>query len=498
MASGLGVRGSGPREISFIDPQTGERMVKMGDLPFPPRKVWMKTFGCQMNYHDSERILSHLDNLNFTPTEDLEAADLVLFNTCAVRDLSNNKFYSQLGEMKHLKKTKGKNLVVGVGGCVAQTEGKELIKKYRHLDFAFGTDVIDTINDMVFRVYAGDSKFHINSWDRSENFSIETKVTPGNPQAFVNIIKGCNKYCTYCIVPYTRGKEKSRLKTEVVTDIRRLVEMQGIQEITLLGQNVNSYGKDNGESLAELISDLDQINGLELIRYTTSHPYDVSDDLIAIHGSSKKLSRHLHLPVQSGSASVLERMYREYTPEHYLGLLEKLRKAQPEIVLSTDIIAGFVNETEEEHQETLALLDKAQYDFIYSYVYSKRNKTRSSKMEDLLTDDIRGRRLREIQAHQLRIQEKLRQGMIGKIFRVLIDDSGNMGGVKKWKGRTNCMRIVHFKPENDLTDYKWHWVDIKITSATALSCQGEFVRDLGKTAPSLQNIPSIPNLQYLQ
>ncbi len=345
MASGLGLRGSGPREVQSIDPITGQKMVTMGDLTFPPRKVWMKTFGCQMNYHDSERILGHLDALNFTPTEVLDDADLVLFNTCAVRDLSNNKFYSQLGEMKHLKQKKGKDLVVGVGGCVAQTEGKELVKKYRHLDFAFGTDVIDTINDMVFRVYAGDSKFHINSWDRSENFSIETKVTHGSPQAFVNIIKGCNKYCTYCIVPYTRGKERSRLMAEVVADVKRLVEFQGVQEVTLLGQNVNSYGKDNGESLAQLIMELDKIDGLELIRYTTSHPYDVSDELIAVHGTSKKLSKHLHLPVQSGSATVLERMYREYTPEHYLGLLEKLRKAQPEIVLSTDIIAGFVNET---------------------------------------------------------------------------------------------------------------------------------------------------------
>lgn len=488
MASGLGIRGTGPREVQSIDPISGQKIVTMGELKFPPRKVWMKTFGCQMNYHDSERILGHLDALNFTPTEVLEDADLVLFNTCAVRDLSNNKFYSQLGEMKHLKQKKGKDLVVGVGGCVAQTEGKELVKKYRHLDFAFGTDVIDTINDMVFRVYAGDSKFHINSWDRSENFSIETKVTHGSPQAFVNIIKGCNKYCTYCIVPYTRGKERSRLMAEVVADVKRLVEFQGVQEVTLLGQNVNSYGKDNGESLAQLIMELDKIDGLELIRYTTSHPYDVSDELIAVHGTSKKLSKHLHLPVQSGSATVLERMYREYTPEHYLGLLEKLRKAQPEIVLSTDIIAGFVNETEEEHQETLALLDKAQYDFIYSYVYSKRNKTRASKMDDSLSDDVRGRRLREIQAHQLNIQEKIRQGMVGKTFRMLVEDSGNMGGVKKWKGRTNCMRIVHFKPEDEMTDYKWHWVDVKVTSATALSCQGELVRDLGKTAPSLQTL----------
>jgi tRNA-2-methylthio-N6-dimethylallyladenosine synthase len=272
---------------------------------------------------------------------------------------------------------------------------------------------------------------------------------------------------------------------EVVEDVKKLVKYQGIQEVTLLGQNVNSYGKENGESLAMLITELDKIEGLEIIRYTTSHPYDVSDELIAVHGSSKKLSKHLHLPVQSGSATVLERMYREYTPEHYLGLLEKLRKAQPEIVLSTDIIAGFVNETEEEHQATLDLLDKAQFDFIYSYVYSKRNKTRAAKMEDHLTDEIRGRRLREIQAHQLTIQDKIHQTMIGKTYRVLVDDVGNMGGVKKWKGRTNCNRIVHFVPESLDKDYKWHWVDVKITSATALSCQAELVSDLGRKAPSL-------------
>ena len=439
----------------------------------------MKTFGCQMNHHDSERILHHLKNLNFTSTHELDEADLVLFNTCAVRDLSNNKFYSQLGEIKHAKKKKN-GLVVGVGGCVAQTEGKELVKKYEHLDFAFGTDVIDTINDMVFRVYAGDSKFTINSWDRSENFSIETKISHESPQAFVNIIKGCNKYCSYCIVPYTRGKERSRLKDEVVTDIKKLVEYQGIQEVMLLGQNVNSYGKDNGESLAELINDLDEINGLELIRYTTSHPYDVSDELIAVHGSAKKLSKHLHLPVQSGSNTVLERMLREYSVEHYLGLLEKLRKAQPEIVLSTDIIVGFVNETEEEFQATLDLLDNAQFDSIYSYAYSPRNKTRAIKMVDNLEDNVRGERLRYLQKYQLGIQEKIRAKLVGTTHKVLVEGFGMMGGVKKWKGRTNCNRVVHFRPENEEQNLKWNWVDVKIASATALSCQGELLRVNGR------------------
>jgi len=484
MATGLGIRNAELKEQWFRDDQ-GNQLVKMGDLIFPPRKVWMKTFGCQMNYHDSERILSHLNDLNFSHTQELEQADLVLFNTCAVRDLANTKFYSNLGELKHLKKSKGKDLVIGVGGCIAQTEGKELVKKYAHLDFAFGTDVIDCINDMVYRTYAGDSKFAINSWDRSDNFSIETKITHGSPQAFVNIIKGCNKYCSYCIVPYTRGKERSRRKSEVMEDIRRLVEYQGIQEVILLGQNVNSYGHDNGETLAELLMELEDLRGLELVRYTTSHPYDVSDDLIAVHGSARKLSRQLHLPVQSGSNSVLERMLREYTVEHYMELVEKLRTARPDMVLTTDIIVGFPNETEAEFQATLDLLDAVQFDFTYSYAYSERNNTRAAKIVDQLSQDVRGERLRHLQAYQLDIQSKIRAKLIGERFTMLVESKGFMGGVKKWKGRTSCNRIVHFLPESETKDYQWHWVDVEVTSATSLSCQGKLLHDYGKIPPHL-------------
>ena len=432
----------------------------------------MKTFGCQMNHHDTERILSYLQELNFSKTDNLDTADLVLLNTCAVRNLSNQKFYSQLGEIKHAKKKK-KDLLVGVGGCVAQVEGKQLVKKYPHLDFAFGTDVIDSINDMIYRLYAGENKFTVNSWDRSENFSLETKITHGTPQAFVNIIKGCNKYCTYCIVPYTRGKERSRRLKEVVEDVRRLVEYQGIQEVMLLGQNVNSYGKEHGESLAQLILSLEDVEGLKLLRYTTSHPYDVSDELIAVHGQAKKLARHLHLPVQSGSQEVLKRMHREYTPEHYLGLLEKLRKANPDIVIGTDIIVGFVNETEEQFQQTLNLLDQAQFDSIYSYAYSERPKTRAAKMEDSLTDDLRGARLRKLQAYQLEIQAKIRQSLVGKNLTILVEGTTKMGGVLRWKGRSSCNRIVHFVPDPPEKNYLWSWVEVKITHTTALSCQGK-------------------------
>lgn len=462
--------------------------IKVGDLEFPPRKVWMKTYGCQMNYHDTERILSHLSGMNFTHTDDKTEADLVIFNTCAVRDLANQKFYSHLGETKKLKENANidpetglkKNVIVAAGGCIAQTEGKDLIQKYKQLDFAFGTDVVDNIGEMVYRAYSGDKKFSVTSWDRSENYSIETKITQGTPMAFVNIIKGCDKFCSYCIVPFTRGREKSRRLEEVVKDVSRLVEHSGIQEVMLLGQNVNSYGKDNGESLGQLIMELEKIPGLVRLRYTTSHPYDVTDDLVDAHANSKKLANHLHLPVQSGSNTVLQRMLREYTVEHYLTLLAKMRKANPEMIISSDIIAGFPNETEEEHQATLKLLDDAQFDFIYSYAFSPRKGTKAAKMNDALNDDIRGRRLREIQDRQLKIQEKIRQGMIGKTYRVLVEEKGLNKGVTKWTGRTSCYRLVHFEPEAPESDYQWHWVDVEIVSATALSTQGKIIRDLGK------------------
>lgn len=461
----------------IITLENGHKLI--GDVEFPPRKVWVKTYGCQMNYHDSERIVSHLDNLNFSLTQEQDEADLLIFNTCAIRDLANQKFYSHLGGTKHNKKN-NKEIKIAAGGCIAQTESKELLKKYPQLDFAFGTDVIDNIGEMVYRSYAGDKSFAVTSWDRSENYSIETKITHGSPQAFVNIIKGCDKFCSYCIVPFTRGREKSRTVAEITNDVARLVKYNGIQEVTLLGQNVNSFGKKNGESLAMLIDSLEMIPGLEIIRYTTSHPYDISDELIAVHGRSKKLSNHLHLPIQSGSNTVLQRMLREYSVEHYLERLEKIRAANPNIVISTDIIAGFPNETEEEHRDTLELLKKAKYDFIYSYNFSARQGTKAARMNDVLTKDIRGRRLREIQALQLEIQEGVRQEMVGKTYRVLVEGFGMMGGVKKYKGRSSCFRIIHFEPENPEQDLQWHWVDVKVTSATALSCQGEIITVHGK------------------
>ena len=452
----------------------------LGGIHFPRRKVFFKTYGCQMNYHDTERMLSHLKKLNFLQTKNQDEADLILFNSCAIRDTANQKFYSHLGETKHHKRARG--VKVGVGGCIAQTESKQLLKRFPHIDFAFGTDVIDSINDFVFRAYSGEDKFAMTKWDRSYDYSIETKITHGTPQAFVNIIKGCDKFCSYCIVPFTRGREKSRTIAEIASDVGRLVEYQGIQEVTLLGQNVNSFGKERNESLSQLIHRLNEIAGLQIIRYTTSHPYDMSDELIAAHGECEKLADHVHLPVQSGSNTVLKRMLREYTVEHYLKLCHKLREANPRLTLSTDIIVGFPNETEDEYQETLDLLERAQFDFIYSYAFSLREGTKAARMKDFLTNEIRGQRLRQLQKRQLEIQAGPRSQLVGKTFRILVEKSREMRGVVKWQGRTSCMRIVHleFSPEHSL---QWHWVDAEITSATSLSCQAKLSRDYGRVPP---------------
>ncbi len=451
----------------------------IANISFPPRKVWFKTFGCQMNYHDSERMLTTLKDLNFTATEEREQADLILFNTCAIRGLANEKFYSQLGEVKHLKESKP-SLMVGAAGCVSQIEGQELLKKYQQLDFAMGTDVIDQIGDILFRLYAGERKFFVNSWDKSQNYSIETKISHNDPRAFVNIIKGCNNFCTYCIVPYTRGREISRKIDEIVEDVRKLVDEKGIKEVTLLGQNVNSFGKENGESIAQLIMRLEAIEGLKHIRYTSSHPFNVSDELIAVHGLSKKLSPHLHLPVQSGSNSVLERMKRRHTREHYLDILRRLRLANPNIVISSDIIVGFPNETEQEYQDTLKLLDEAQFDFIYAYKYSARPGTKAAEMDDFLTDEVRAKRLVDLQKYQMQIQLKIRKQLIGQTLHGIVEEVREKNGSKKWVVRTNCYRIVHFEAANPDEDMKFHWVDLKITSSTALSCQAELVKDWGK------------------
>ncbi len=458
--------------------ETNQDCIHFRDIVFPPRKVFVQIYGCQMNISDSERLLSHLQNFNFEQTKELEEADLVFFNTCAVRDHANQKFYSHLSELVNRKKEQNLDLKIGIAGCVAQVEGKELQQKHGPaLDFVMGTEQIDKMPDILESLYGkGQAVLHTQFKKKEEEFSQFTQITHGSPQAFVTIMKGCNNFCSYCIVPYTRGREKSRLLKEIVEDVKFLVSEKGIQEVTLLGQNVNSFGKENGESFAQLLTDLNAIEGLKILRYTTSHPYDMSDELIEAHGRLDKLSNHLHLPVQSGSSSTLERMNRKYTSEHYLNLVQKLRKVNPDLVLSSDIIAGFPNETEKEHQETLELLKKVRFDFIYAYAFSRRPLTKAFDMEDSLEDKTRHERLLEIQNLQLELQKTDRQNMVGKTYTVLVEGKGKLKSrPNNYKGRANNMRIVHFDYVGE-QDILWNWIDVKVTSATALSAQGEILK----------------------
>ncbi len=430
------------------------------------KKVYIKTFGCQMNYHDTQRILANLQEISFEQTQDQNDADVILFNTCSVRDLANQKFYSYLGETIKLKEKKDVKVIAC--GCVVQTEGKSLLEKYPQLDAVFGTDSLDQVSDIVFKLNKGEKKILSNKFEsKKDDYSIETKIVQHSPQAFVNIIKGCDKFCSYCIVPFTRGREKSRSIEEVYKDIQNLAKYSGVQEVTLLGQNVNSFGKERGESLAQLLFKLENISELKLIRYTTSHPYDLSDELIQAHKECKKLSVHLHLPVQSGSNTVLQRMLRQYSVEHYLRLLDKIRYAQPNIVISSDIIAGFPNESRAEHEETLSFLDHAQFDFIYAYAFSKRAGTKAERIRDVLNQDIRKQRLYEIQEKQYAIQSVIRKKLINQQMNVLVvgkDKTGN-----KWQGKTNCSRTINIVSDEDL---QWKWVNVRVVNATTFSLEG--------------------------
>ncbi|MBF0206012.1 MAG: tRNA (N6-isopentenyl adenosine(37)-C2)-methylthiotransferase MiaB [Oligoflexia bacterium] len=464
------------------------------------KKVYLRTYGCQMNLHDSERLLSLLAEINYDRCDRGEDADLILFNTCAIRDHANSKFYSHLGEIKRIKLA-NPQLLVGVGGCIGELEGAKLLAKFKYLDFVFSPDTLEKIPQIISTFEKKERSsapvLLSNQCSLQEKFSFkDTKIVNKGPRAFVAIMKGCNNFCSYCVVPYTRGRERSRPLMEVFDDVLRLVEVEGVQEVTLLGQNVNSYSPDdvnnthnvcdvrdvrNVQVFVDLLRKLEEIDGLRIIRYTTSHPRDMSDELIQWHGSSNKLSKHLHLPVQSGSNNILAKMNRGYTIEHYLRLLEKLRTYQKEIVISSDMICGYPNETEDEHISNLTLLDLAQFDFIYSYAFSPRPGTAAALIVDHLSDEIRSQRLRELQLKQLAIQEKIRSKMVGKKYLVLVD--GVDKRQQKLKGRTNCMRIVHFTPETEipfggasqLQRYLWKWVEVEVSSSTAISAQAHLL-----------------------
>ena len=378
------------------------------------KRVKFLIYGCQMNVSDAERMEGQLSTIGYEPTEHMEKADLILINTCCVRETAEDRVYGKIGEVKHLKK-KNPNLIFGITGCMAQKEGEALIKRAPHIDFVLGTNRVHTLRDIVREIEQ--KRGHHVEVGETETDLLETDapvVRASKLSAFVPIMYGCNNFCTYCIVPYVRGRERSRSVENIIHEVEKVVA-DGCREVTLLGQNVNSYGLDreeSGASFAELLRCVDNVSGIRRVRFMTSHPKDLSDDVIAAIRDGKHLCRHIHLPVQYGSNHLLKKMNRRYTVESYRALVGRIRKALPDVSLTTDLIVGFPGETEEDFAEMLAFLKEIRYDSAYTFIYSKRSGTPAAVMEDQVPDAVKHERLEKLMVVQNAISREINEKLL--------------------------------------------------------------------------------------
>jgi len=438
------------------------------------KKLYLQTYGCQMNQYDSERIAQILGRMDYERTEHIETADLILLNTCSVRDKAEQKVYSALGRWKELKDRR-EGVIIGVGGCVAQQEGANLLRRIPHVDLVFGTHNIQKLPQMLEQVRRSQSRPVEIAFYRDPSYmdDPEGRTRVEGAKAFVTIMQGCNKVCSFCIVPHVRGREVSRPSAKILVEIEALAR-QGVKEVMLLGQNVNSYGKTSpGElSFAELLGRVNDVAGLQRIRFTTSHPQDLSPELIEAFATLDKLCEHLHLPVQSGSDSVLTRMRRGYTRDEYLTRIDRLRQRCPDVALSTDIIVGFPGETDAEFADTLEMLRQLEYDEIFSFMYSPRTQTVSAKIyDDDVVDEIKKDRLQEVLRLQKEISLKRNRQSIGNVEEVLVDGRSRLKNGQVM-GRTRTNRIVNLTGEETLVG---SLLPVRIIGATANSLIGEVI-----------------------
>lgn len=409
-----------------------------------PLTYHISTFGCQMNFKDSEKLAGILEEIGYVETE-TEAADFVLLNTCTVRENANQKVYGHLGILKNYKK-KNPHMMIALCGCMMQEElvVEKLKESYRFVDIIFGTHNIYKLAELIQTRLESD-RMVVDLWkDAKEIVEDLPSVRKYTFKAGVNIMFGCNNFCSYCIVPYVRGRERSREPEDIIHEIEYMVS-EGVVEIMLLGQNVNSYGKtlEHPISFAQLLERVEQIPGLKRIRFMTSHPKDLSDDLITVMAKSEKICRHMHLPVQSGSSRLLERMNRRYTKEHYLELVRKLREAIPDISLTTDIIVGFPGETEEDFEETLDVVRQAEYDSAYTFIYSKRTGTPAANMPDQIPDDVVKERFNRLLQVVAESSAKRTGRLEGQTAEVLVEGISEQDP-SMITGRLSNNLLVHF------------------------------------------------------
>jgi len=390
------------------------------------KKLFIKTYGCQMNVYDSERMSEALGADGYEKTDSPDEADMILLNTCHIREKAAEKIYSELGRYKELKASKPE-LKIGVAGCVAQAEGEEIIKRQPLVDLVVGPQSYQNIAGLAAKAVDGTKQIDIN-FPKEDKFSVlkGARSAQRGPSAFLTVQEGCDKFCAFCVVPYTRGAESSRPVLQVVDEAKHLVD-SGVREITLLGQNVNAYhgeGSDGKEwSLAKLIWELEKVDGLARIRFTTSHPNDMTDDLIEAHGTCKKLMPYLHLPVQSGSNKILKRMNRSHDAESYISLISKIREARPDILISGDFIVGFPEETDKDFYETISLIKNIEYGQAFSFKYSTRPGTPAAE-RDQVCEEVKTARLHELQDLIKKQQKNIQDKMIDRNVQVLFDRKG--------------------------------------------------------------------------
>jgi tRNA-2-methylthio-N6-dimethylallyladenosine synthase len=428
------------------------------------------TYGCQMNEHDSEKISGMLTSIGYEETNDDKNADLVIFNTCLIRENAELRVFGKLGEVKGIKRN-NPEMLVAVCGCMMQRQEirEKVLKKFSFVDIIFGTNTIHELPMLIYNAEINKRK-SVGIIDNTESiYENMPKQRKFKHKALVNITYGCNNFCTYCVVPYVRGREKSREPNEIIQEIRALAE-DGCKEVTLLGQNVNSYGSnsENKFTFAELLYEINKIDGIERIRFMTSHPKDLTDDLIKAIKECDKVCKHVHLPVQAGSNDVLNRMNRKYTKEHYLNLVEKLKKAVPDIAITTDIIVGFPGETEEDFLETIDIVKKGQFDSAFTFLYSVRDGTKAATMENQVPDDVKHERFDRLLDVLYPIVLYKNEQCIDKVFPVLVESAEN----GKLTGRTEHFRLVHFKGSSELIG---EIVNVKITSVKTFHMEGEIV-----------------------
>ena len=438
------------------------------------KRLYIKTYGCQMNVYDSERMKDVLSPLGYASVDTPDEADLVLLNTCHIREKATEKVFSELGQLKRLKQASGGKMLLGVTGCVAQAEGEEIMRRQPAVDLVLGPQAYHKLPEMIARVHRAAGERLETEFEVQEKFdALPSDRQVDGPSAFLSVQEGCDKFCSFCVVPYTRGAEFSRGVDAIVAEARALIR-KGVREINLLGQNVNAYhgaapSLEGGDdwTLGKLIRHLAKIDGLDRIRFTTSHPRDMDEDLIEAFGDTEKLMPYLHLPVQAGSDSILKAMNRGHTAQRYIEIIERIREIRPDLAVTSDFIVGFPGERDQDFEDTMKLVETIDYAAAYSFKYSRRPGTPAADMFSQVPEDVKNERLQRLQALIREQQTRFNTSQIGKTLPVLVTGTARNEG--QMAGRTPYLQATHFEGDPSLTG---QIVNVKIETATLNSVGG--------------------------